>query len=328
MRRAKEPIPTLLLLVCVWIFAGKFPVPLSLSADAASATANGKQKAAPSPSLKPGQAVSSGTIEMHQTSASGTDVLDPMHRAWSSAPSSSIALQAQNVVTPYGGGSIKAVLVKSLRLPSGVAFRFEWKDDTRDNDTVHQTKFRDAVAIEFPLGTTNDTVLAMGSPHGPVDIWHWKADWEPDAPVMNERPYEKDVDSPSIGSARSLYRRLHVDSPQEANTAQGAGGPASGMYNLFPQSAHKSPVEDIVAIGISSVTTKPERFQTLKGRGIWREGSWHVAIYKPLPDKNDDTYPQFLSGSSMNTAIAIWNGASQDRNGMKSLSNWTTLKIR
>lgn len=328
MRRAKEPIPTLLLFVFVWIMAGKSAVPLNLPAQAATPPSQLKTAAPGGESAKPSSTVSADTIEMRQSSCAVNDALDPMHRLWTSVPAAPIALQAQTVVTPYGGGSTKVVLVKSLRLTSGVAFRFEWKDETRDNDTVHQTRFRDAVAIEFPLDTAGDTVLAMGSPHGPVNIWQWKADWEPDAPIMNDSPYAKDVDSPAGVARTSVYKRLHVDSSREANVAQGPGGPACGVYNLFPQSAHKSPVEDIVAIGISSVTTKPERFQTLKGRGVWKAGSWHAVIYKSLVDKGDGTCPQFLAGSSMNAAIAVWNGARQDRNGMKSLSNWATLKIR
>ena len=320
---AKEPIPTFLLFLCVWFIVIKSP-PGADSAQPAPAGAGKSQVREAAVKALDGD----GTIEMKTASCSGQDLLDPMSRYWSQAPAAAVALKPQNIVTPYGGGSISTVLVKGLKLASGVAFRFEWKDETRDNDTVHQTKFRDAVAIEFPLGTTGDTVLAMGSPHGPVNIWQWKADWEPDAPVMNDKPYDSDVDSPSIASSPSVYRRLHVDSPREANTAQGLGGPASGVYNLFPQSAHRSPVEDLVAVGISSVSTKPERFQTLKGRGVWRDGRWHVVIYKPLVERKDEACPDFIPKSSLNTAVAIWNGSKQDRNGMKSLSNWVTLKVR
>jgi len=322
MIRLKEPIPTLLLFSCVWLMVIKAPP----SADSAQPppTSAGKSRVKEAATKSPGSA---NTIEMKTASCSGNDLLDPMCRFWSTAPAATIALQPQNIVTPYGGGSINTVLVKGLRLGSGVAFRLEWKDETKDNDTVHQTKFRDAVAIEFPLGTTSDTVLAMGSPHGPVNIWQWKADWEQDAPVMNDKPYDSDVDSPSIGSSQSVYKRLHVDTPKEANTAQGRGGPVSGIYNLFPQSSHHSPVEDLVAVGISSVTSKPERFQTIKGRGVWRDGRWHVVIYKPLVEKKDEACPGFAPKSTINAAVAVWNGSKQERNGMKSLSNWVTLRI-
>ncbi len=325
MRKVKEPLPTFLLFLFIWIFLGRFP----LSADSAEVANPAKEKVLPtSPAgAESPKAASAAVIEMRQVSCSDRDLLDPMSGVWQTRSGSDIGLQPQTVVTPCGGGSIKSIKVKSARTASGVAFCFEWQDDTKDNDTVHQVKFRDAVAIEFPIAKGSDTVLAMGSPHGPVNIWQWKADWEPDAPEMNAVPYEKDVDSPSIGSSRSVYRRLHVDSPREANAAQGKGGPVDGVYNLFPQSAHKSPVEDIVAIGISSVTTKPERFQNLKGKGVWKNGSWHVVVYKPLSDKSDSACPRFSLGDSINTAIAVWNGSKQDRNGMKSLSNWVTLRV-
>ncbi|HEY9787900.1 MAG TPA: ethylbenzene dehydrogenase-related protein [Candidatus Obscuribacterales bacterium] len=275
---------------------------------------------------------SQGNIEVIEAGAKPDEVLNPLSKLWAPAPQATIPLEAQNIVTPHGGGSVKAVAVKGLRLQSGVAFHFEWKDESKDNDTVHQTKFRDAVAIQFPVGTTRDTTLAMGCPHGPVNIWQWKADWEPDAPRMNDAPYANEADSPTPTLPGLIYRRLHVDSAKEPNTAQGRGGPASGVYNLFPQSAHKSPVENMIAVGISSVTTKPERFQTLKGRGIWQAGRWQVVIYKPHEPHSvqakDETAPEFKPGESMNVAIAVWNGSRQDRNGMKSVSNWTTLKVR
>jgi len=289
--------------------------------------------ASPSPSPEIGSRLGSPTaparsslIEMVKSSDPVESLLNPSSDRWQSVPASTLPLFRQNVVTPTGGGSIGSVNVRCMRLPAGVIFRLDWSDSTLDNDTVHQSRFRDAVAIEFPVGGAGDTVLAMGSPHGPVNIWHWKADWEPGAPVMNDSPYMKDLDSPTGTNRASYYRRLHVDSPQEANTAQGRSGPTSGLFNLFPQSSHKSPVEDIVAVGISSITTKPSRFQNLQGKGVWRDGRWQVVVYKPL-DSKDPSCPQFKPGSRLNTAVAVWNGSQQDRNGMKSLSNWTELRI-
>ncbi len=276
------------------------------------------------PKLPAGGAV----LEMSKASVSEKEALNPLSGAWASAPAASVPLQAQKIVTPHGGGSVPALSVKSLHLDNGIAFHFEWSDESKDNDTVHQVKFRDAVAIEFPVGSSKDTVLSMGCPHGPVNIWHWKADWEPDAPRMNDLPYTANPDWPRPSAKDNLiYSRLHVDSDLEPNAAQGLGGPSSKVYTLFPQNAHKSPVEDIVAIGVSSVSTKPERFQVLKGRGVWQDKKWHVVIFKPF-GLDDPAAPQFKAGESMNVAFAVWNGSKQDRNGQKSISNWATLKCR
>lgn len=309
--------------------AGK---PAKAKGEAASRLASAQAPSAPGRSSASNHATGPARlfIEMVAGSSSPDDVINPASKAWSTAPAATIGLEPQNIVTPHGGGSIKSVQVKSLRLPAGTAFRFEWQDATRDNDTVHQVRFRDAVAIQFPVGAARDTVLSMGCPKGPVNIWQWKADWEPEAPRMNDAPYTGNPYSPPGKGQNLVYKRLHVDSCLEPNAAQGAGGPASGVYNLFPQGAHKSSVENIVAVGISTVTTKPEMYQNLRGKGVWQNGKWTVVMFQPAAkDKNQDqSSPLFMPGDTMNVAIAVWNGSQQDRNGMKSISNWTQLKIK
>lgn len=285
----------------------------------AASTAASKNQAAAAPSK------AAIAMKMGVSRYSLNEVLDPFSKAWSPALQTKLPLYKQNLVVPFGGGSVKELSVQSLKIKEGVAFRLEWQDATKDNDTVHQVKFRDAAAIEFPIGPVSDTVLSMGSPHGPVNIWQWKADWEPDAPVMSTSPYE-DHASQSESACPVVYKRLAVDSSKEQEAAQGKNGPTSILpNNLFPQSAHsKSPVEDIIAIGISSVTTKAQPLQALKGRGVWKDGHWHVVIFKP-DNKNDPNSPQFEAGQKQNLAFAVWNGSQQDRNGMKSISNWTTI---
>jgi hypothetical protein len=226
-------------------------------------------------------------------------------------------------VAPHGGGSVKEVLVKFARLDDALAVRLEWPDTTKDNDTVRQQCFRDAVAVEFPIESGKDALLAMGCPRAQVNIWQWKADWEPTAPRLSTRTYGTAGD----GTGPELYARMHIDCPVEANAAQGLRGPTTGLFNMFPQSAHDSPVEDIVAAGISTVTTKPAQWQRLRGRGVWVNGRWHVVILSPR-NKQDLKAPSFAPGGRTNVAFAVWNGSQKDRNGMKSVSNWLTLNIK
>ncbi|MBI4533166.1 MAG: hypothetical protein HY711_04390 [Candidatus Melainabacteria bacterium] len=277
-------------------------------------------------SAKQEPSVGSGgsAIFVHKGNYPADSLLEPTNKLWEQARKTTVPLMRQDIVVPVGGGSIKALEVRAMHVPSGLAIHFEWPDATKDNETVHQVKFRDAVAIEFPIGDVKDTVLAMGRPHGPVDIWQWKADWEPDAPRMNDLPYEA-VSEKAGGEGTTVYSRLHVDSAMEPNASQGKGGPTTGVFNLFPQSMHKSPVEDIVAIGVSSVTSKPDQYQVLRGRGVWHDGKWQVVIFKPLDDNNDPSSPHFQAGEQINAAFAVWNGSQEDRNGMKSISNWTQV---
>jgi len=57
---------------------------------------------------------------------------DPVARVWDSAEPVEIPLSAQNVATPQGGGSIRAVTVRALNDGERIFFRLEWADATQD----------------------------------------------------------------------------------------------------------------------------------------------------------------------------------------------------
>jgi DMSO reductase family type II enzyme heme b subunit len=94
---------------------------------------------------------------------------------WERTPGTLVPLFQQNLVSPFGGGTINGINVKSLRNEAGIAFRLEWQDATRD-DGHGDSKYKDGVAIEFPVDKSGDTRLAMGHSGGPVNILYWTAD--------------------------------------------------------------------------------------------------------------------------------------------------------
>jgi DMSO reductase family type II enzyme heme b subunit len=50
-------------------------------------------------------------------------------------------------------------------------------------------------------------------------------------------------------------------------------------------------------------------------------------VVKRTLENGDANDTQFKSGMSIPIAFAVWDGANIERNGMKSLSTWFTLKL-
>lgn len=105
-------------------------------------------------------------------------IINPNASEWNRTQEATIPLLQQSVVAPHGGGTVRDVSVKVLRLEEGMAFRLEWRDDTLDNGTKRNA-FSDAAAIEFPIDKSGDTRLAMGHSGGPVNILYWRAETNP-----------------------------------------------------------------------------------------------------------------------------------------------------
>lgn len=76
--------------------------------------------------------------------------------------------------------SIDTLEVRALAAVDGVAIRIAWRDETANyppSRTRDTGSFPDAVAVQFPAGTSGRVLpaLAMGSPEEPVNIWRWSA---------------------------------------------------------------------------------------------------------------------------------------------------------
>ena len=97
----------------------------------------------------------------------------------------------------------------------------------------------------------------------------------------------------------------------------------------------RSQIEDLNANGFSTLTTQPS--QNVIGNGLWEPHgslkggccigpSWRVVMKRSIVtgDNND---AQFTSGASIPVAFAVWDGAHVERNGMKGISTWYTLKM-
>lgn len=234
---------------------------------------------------------------------------DPFAAFWNDVQPVDVALSAQNLTRPMGGGTVAAVQLRAVHDDKRLYIMSEWSDDTQDAAVDTTTSFTDAAAVEFPAaGTTRIPAFCMGDPGAGVDIWHWKAAWQ------------HDVDS-GFATDRASYPDMQVDEyPQDGDplfqTGLAAGNPLSVRE-------HDSPVENLVAAQFGTLTHAD--VQDVGGVGRWKDGRWRVLFVRPL--EGAEGSPTFATGGKTNAAFAVWNGSAGQRDGMKSVSQFVDLQI-
>ncbi len=221
---------------------------------------------------------------------------------WKQATPFPLALMAQQMLPPLGGGGVSSVSVRALHDGEWLALRLEWEDATANREVGVHT-FRDALAIGFP--TRQSELLPspfMGDPEHPVNIWQWTADFD-------------------------------------AN-AQGQGGFASryphteGVW-YFPQDYGISrdvrawrgaePVIELVATGFGTLERKVS--QNVLGTSRHHQGRWRIVLRRRLATGNpEDT--RFRPGEKTHLILAVWDGARGEVNGRKSVTMmWTPIVL-
>ncbi|MDP2950487.1 MAG: ethylbenzene dehydrogenase-related protein [Chloroflexota bacterium] len=235
---------------------------------------------------------------------------DPFAAVWNQASPVEIPLSAQEVTQPMGGGSARAVTARALVDEKRIYFLLEWEDATEDLSLASQEAFRDAAAIEFPSdGGQTLPSFCMGQTNAHVDIWQWKGDWQ------------ADIDR-GFASVAETYPNAHVDLYPFRDDKTFYPGWAVG--NPFSQRERVSPVESLVAGGFGTLTSAD--VQRVAGVGRWQDGRWRVLFVRELAVGDDDGV-RFSLGGSTNVAFAVWDGSRGERDGQKSVSQFTDLRI-
>ena len=239
-----------------------------------------------------------------------------------------LELQIQDKAFPNGGGSIKEVAVRSFHNGETIFFGIKWEDDSKNERAIAHAQFRDAVGLMFPLEEVK--VISpekpfsprMGDRGKPVNIWHWKADWEKELSVAGGIEHMED-EYPNMFTDFDFNPHpidFHTESYESASLM--AGGVSAGSLLSLPRGRS---VEDLNAVGFGTLTA--QEHQDVNGKGSWNNGKWNVVIYRPLatPDEND---VQFAPGKSTFFNMAVWNGMEGDRNGQKNISiRWRPLTL-
>ncbi len=248
---------------------------------------------------------------------------DPTAAAWQRASVVEVPLSAQNVMKPQIlNTKVKSVKVRSLYNDSQVAIWVEWADETQNDSMVRVQDFRDAVAVQFPLNVSTP-FFCMGQQGGNVTLWHWKADWQTDITAR------KDM--------QTLYPNMYSDQyPFAKGEAVNAIAPkdytdpnylpALAANNLFASAVRTTPVENLIAGGFGTLTSRAANAQVVQGFGAWKENKWQVIFTRALTVKESDDI-SFANGKVYPVAFAAWDGANGERNGTKSTSQWVSLQL-
>jgi hypothetical protein len=256
--------------------------------------------------------------------AGSLPLADPLAAQWDTAPVLIVPLVPQAAIVPsLPGATIPSLTAQSLNDGQNIAFRLTWNDDTPDWHATLTNEFRDAAAIQLPVGDALPAAC-MGAAGQMVNLWHWKADWQSDIDngfrdvvdaypnfwldyypfVLGEPPYTLPT---SFSSAQA----------QKYLVGWTAGNPLS-------QPARMTPVENLNALGYG--TTYSKASQGVLGRGEWKDGKWYVVFSRTL--KSGDVHDaQFTPGQTATVAFAVWDGADRQVGGRKQLSSWTTILI-
>ena len=208
---------------------------------------------------------------------------------------------------------ITGLTVKSLYNNSEIGFLVEWEDQSFDTSFYRVQDFRDAVAIQFSL-TEEPGALAMGDKNHPVNIWHWKADWQTEL--------QQEV------TLQTVYPNLHrdfwwsQDSPEEQKLF--LTGYSTG--NLFSQPKKLTSVEDLNAKGFGTLSPQPATAQNVTGQGTWKNRTWQVVLIREL-NSSEPGDITFSRSQRVPVSFSIWDGSQGDRNGKKYFSSWYWLGL-
>lgn len=248
--------------------------------------------------------------------------VDPSAPLWATTNPMTVALKPQNLTIPMGGRE-STLEARAAHDGVRISFLLQWRNTAKDTSVLRHEDFRDAVALQFPLGDSLP-FRAMGQKGGAVNIWHWKADWQEDLEgvkdVENQYPnmfadnYPFSASSPGSVPEAAEYDKTFL-------TGWGAG-------NLLADPNRKSSVEELNAEGFGSLTSQhsQDESRNVEGRGAWANGIWRVVMSRSLAPA-DPVDAAFTPGGRTAMAFAVWDGARGDRGGAKSVSTWMSLSL-
>lgn len=249
---------------------------------------------------------------------------DPDSDVWGSAPKARIALDAQKVAVPMRPKpAFDTITVRSVHDGTTIAFLVEWKDEQADDLTVAVDGFRDACAVLLGKWPDEPTFRTMGTTERPATILHWKSDWQRDLDkgfqdleaVFPRATF--DFHPPLVDAARAVVgsqrEPVVVADYEKAGATQWLPGLHVG--NPLSIQGRTTPVEKLVAHGFGTLT--PMATQDARGKGVHRDGGWHVVLAKSLA-ATDDEEVTLGAGSSHALAVAVWSGGDNDAGSRKS----------
>lgn len=228
--------------------------------------------------------------------------LDGSAPEWQSILPVFLPTTSQQTAPPMGGGSIERVAVRAVHHDDTLYVMLEWSDSTRDVASDRYEAFSDAAAVQFPAEAGSAVpAICMGQADQAVNIWQWRADQQNEPPSLPESGY---VDS--YPSTDDLYF------------------PAREAGNPLARAEGRTAVHSLVAGGFGTLEVDGQG--GLEGHAVHKDGRWMVVFARPF-QSDAAMQPSFDDSTPVDVAFAVWDGSSQERNGLKSVSSFTRLQI-
>ena len=259
--------------------------------------------------------------------------MDPTASIWENAPATQVKVMGQNITIPIlFNASVSSINVRSMNNGTWIGFWLEWADPTESTAALSTNQFRDSIAISLPT-TEGKTFVAMGGPGTPVNIMHWKADWQ------------KDIDLNHYQDREDAYPNMAYDFyiGDDVRNGEIAGGfndptnprhpvtelnpmyePGLAAGNSLSNLVKFSPIEELVAEGFGTLTT--QKHQNSLGKGVWENGVWKVVMARMMLT-GDMTDAQFEPGKNKDIAFAVWDGGNREVDGRKAVALWHNLIV-
>ncbi|MFN4218877.1 MAG: ethylbenzene dehydrogenase-related protein [Candidatus Bipolaricaulia bacterium] len=231
---------------------------------------------------------------------------DPTAQLWNTVQPVTVTLSPQQVTKPFGGGAVKELQVRALHNGRLIALLVEWADPTQDQELAQTDKFGDGVAVQFPVDPKANPSPFMGDAQNPVNIWQWQAAWQ------------RDIDEGGLADVDRTYPPYASEVPYGIYVGRDAG-------NWRSQRDHKTPVENLIAQGLGTLTH--QELQHVLGKGVWENGRWRVVFVRALHTGLAGD-ASFEAGQKNFVNFAVWDGSSGERGARKSVSlNWHELML-
>ena len=267
--------------------------------------------------------------------------IDPTVPMWQNVPVTKITVMGQNITIPIlFNPTVSSINVRSMNNGEWIGWMLEWNDPTNSYDALATDHFRDSVAISLPT-TTTKTFIAMGGPSTPVNIMHWKADWQKDVDLGRyldsqdaypNMAYDLYVGNKNGTGGYNAFQGVvggynnssDVRQPVEQVNKMYLPGDAAG--NSFSQrdTPRQTPIEELVAEGFGTLTS--QKAQNAVGKGVWDNGVWRVVIVRPMLT-GDMSDAQLTPGEKTSIAFAVWDGGNREVDGRKAVALWHPLVI-
>ena len=246
----------------------------------------------------------SQTLTLHALESPEDPGLDASSPVWSRISGVNVPLTAQAATYPTGGGTVQTVNLRAVHYGERMYFRVSWADGTADESTTKVEDFADAVALEFPAkAAATVPSICMGQADAGVNIWHWRAD-----------------SNAGLKDPVDVYANTSVDGYPFMDslfyTAREAGNPFANP--------DLGPVQSLISRTFGELTAAGT--QDVSGLGQRTADGWAVVFSRPFTSAST-AYAEFAPSTQTDMAVAVWDGANDERNGRKSVSQFITLKV-